>query len=242
MALFLSLAARSCEYHGVVEAKEQNMKTVRTTPAAGAVVVAASWPWTPPIQAAAAHAVKRMCISSVPGVALLLAWGGFAATGLAAEPATNVDATADAKADAAVLVHAALMAEVSGNRELRRDRLRDALKKDPDFALAHWSAGEVRRDGQWLTLEEAQRQAAADKRLAEYRSQRGTIGGHARRQPRSGKLVPRSRVAGRGPGALAPGAPGPAEQRTGDQGPRCAVASRSIAHRRSTSAGRAGPR
>lgn len=95
-------------------------------------------------------------------------WGVLSvgtAPGLSADPAPNVDP----KAGAAELVHAALLAEASGNRESRRELLREAMKKDPNSALAHWSAGEVRRDERWLSLEEAQRQAAADPRLAEYR-------------------------------------------------------------------------
>lgn len=65
-------------------------------------------------------------------------------------------------------VSAALLAEVVGDRDGRTRLLSDAIKKCPESSLAHWYAGEVRRDGRWVSLEEAERQAAADPRLTEY--------------------------------------------------------------------------
>ena len=94
------------------------------------------------------------------------------ALSLPAETAAPVDA----KAEAATLVHAALAAEVAGNRESRGQLLRDAIKKDPDSVLAHWSAGEMRQGPRWLSVEETQRQAASDKRRTEYRRLRGQWG------------------------------------------------------------------
>lgn len=81
------------------------------------------------------------------------------------------------QAVAADLVHAALLAEASGDAESRRQLLQEAVKASPDAPLAHWSLGEVRQDGRWLSLENAQEQAASDRRLAEYRSQRDRLGG-----------------------------------------------------------------
>ena len=105
---------------------------------------------------------------AVLGIALLLVLGVCAGVGLPAEPTANVDRGAAA----ADLVRAALLAEASGNRESHDELLREAMKNDPDYRLAHWCAGEVRRDQQWLSLDEAQRQAANDRQLAEYRKLR----------------------------------------------------------------------
>lgn len=103
----------------------------------------------------------------------LLVWSMCAASGLSSEPAAG----GDPKAGAAKLVRAALLAEASGNRESRRDLLREAMKQDPDCSLAHWYASEVRWGERWLPLEEVQRQAATDERLAEYRRLRDQLAG-----------------------------------------------------------------
>ena len=78
----------------------------------------------------------------------------------------------DSKATASDLVHAALLAEVEGDRESRRSLIQQAIQKGSNSPLAHWYAGEIFRDGRWQSLEAVQRQAASDKRLAEYRTLR----------------------------------------------------------------------
>ncbi len=96
---------------------------------------------------------------------LLLVACTATAVGRSAEPATSVGT----QAEAAALLRAALQAEVSGNPDVRRALLRAALQKDPTCALAHWSSAEVRHGERWVPVAEAQRQAAADTRLADYR-------------------------------------------------------------------------
>ena len=110
----------------------------------------------------------RAAMDAVSGIVLLTALSVCAAAALPAEPAASVEP----KVESPDPVQAALVAEAAGNRELRRELLREAIKRAPDSSLAHWCAGEVRQDGRWLSLEEAQRQAAADPRLAEYRKLR----------------------------------------------------------------------
>jgi hypothetical protein len=47
--------------------------------------------------------------------------------------------------------------------------LHEALGSDPDKKLARWQLGEVKMDDKWVSVEEAQRLAAADPLLAKYR-------------------------------------------------------------------------
>ncbi len=150
------------------------MKTIETTWVVRAATVTARWPWALPIEATAksqqaragARCVTRMCISrAASGIVLLLTLGVCAPADLSAEPASR----AEPKVESPDLVEAALLAEATGNRELHRKLVREAIEKHPDSSLAHWCAGEVRRDGRWLSLEEAHAQAASDERLAEYR-------------------------------------------------------------------------
>ncbi|NOZ39284.1 MAG: hypothetical protein GXP24_03555 [Planctomycetes bacterium] len=63
-----------------------------------------------------------------------------------------------------------LVAEIA---RVDADLLRDKLLQSADNErLAHWYAGEVLVDDQWLTLDEAQQQAANDKQLTAYRKLR----------------------------------------------------------------------
>ncbi|MEN6494488.1 MAG: polymorphic toxin-type HINT domain-containing protein [Thermoguttaceae bacterium] len=89
-----------------------------------------------------------------------------------AEPAAPA-----AKMEAADLAQAALRAEAAGKSQARRELLWKAIKQDPACELAHWSSGEVLHDGRWLPVEEAQRLAAADQQLAEYRKLRDRLAG-----------------------------------------------------------------
>jgi tetratricopeptide (TPR) repeat protein len=66
------------------------------------------------------------------------------------------------------LVAAAAQAAIAGNNAHYLSFLHEALRRDPGNELARWQLGEVRLDDKWLTVEEAQRRAAADPRQAEY--------------------------------------------------------------------------
>jgi len=98
---------------------------------------------------------------------------------------------------AADLVRAALLAAAANDSQRRDELLSQALRKDPDCPPARWHSGYVRLDGQWLSTDDAQRRAAADQRLAEYRKLRDASVRYARWDlsrvdlvdPRSGTLL-----------------------------------------------------
>jgi hypothetical protein len=81
-----------------------------------------------------------------------------------------------AKAEANHLVAEAVKAEVAGDTSARYGLLHDAIRIDPDNALAHWHLGEVRLGDQWVSIEESQRRAASDPRQTEYRQVRKSEG------------------------------------------------------------------
>jgi len=55
---------------------------------------------------------------------------------------------------------------------LRAELLRPALANRAKSPLQHWYSGEVLWDGQWITLDEAEKQAAEDDDLSDYRDLR----------------------------------------------------------------------
>lgn len=118
------------------------------------------------------------------GPVVLGLFGPLVGSGSAAEPVRHA---ADPESAAGVvsrdgpsakeLVRAALSAEAAGNAAEREKLLRRALEKDPDCAPAHWHSGHVREGKQWIAWEEAQRRAAGDPRIAEYRRRFGEQAG-----------------------------------------------------------------
>jgi hypothetical protein len=150
-----------------------------------ATMLAARRPWTMSndmaskagLGRATTHSGKRTCIGvAVLGIVVL-----SAATVRAEEtpspkaeetPSPKAAVSSSKKAESPDLVQAALRAEASGDRESRGELLREALKKNPGSLLAHWCAGQVRQGGKWTSLDEVQRKAAADKRLAMYQKLR----------------------------------------------------------------------
>ncbi len=87
------------------------------------------------------------------------------------------------------LVRAALRTELAGPSDSRKSLLNQALKIDPGFKPALWQSGRVRWDDQWLTLEQAARQADEDPTWAAYRKLRDEMidsaDGHRKRLRRS---------------------------------------------------------
>ncbi len=92
------------------------------------------------------------------------------------------NATGPARAEAERLVAAAAQAEIAGDTPRFLTLLNDALRSDPDNKIAHWQLGQVQLDDKWVTVEEAQRRAAADPLQAEYRQRRAAAGPNAREQ------------------------------------------------------------
>src|SRR5215210_7915354 len=80
------------------------------------------------------------------------------------------------KSDVERLVAAAAQAEVRGDISQSFALLHDAIRIDPENQPAHWQLGQVKVDKQWVTVEEAQRRAAADPLQAEYRERRAAAG------------------------------------------------------------------
>jgi hypothetical protein len=66
-------------------------------------------------------------------------------------------------------VRAALKAEAAGENDERLQRLESARSAAPELAEPNWHSAKVRLDERWLALAEAEKQAASDSRLAEYR-------------------------------------------------------------------------
>jgi hypothetical protein len=67
------------------------------------------------------------------------------------------------------LVRESLRSELAGDNRHRDQMLAQALKASPDSEPANWHSGRVMIDGQWQTIDDAQRRASDDKRLALYR-------------------------------------------------------------------------
>jgi hypothetical protein len=73
-------------------------------------------------------------------------------------------------------VAAALRAEVAGENERRAELLATATGIAPDLSDANWHLGRVRVAGKWVTLDEAQQEAANDPLITEYRKLRDEAG------------------------------------------------------------------
>ncbi len=92
---------------------------------------------------------------------VLLAWS--------AEPAKKAPQVDPAVQD---LVQAALGSEATGDNHGRAENLAEGRQPIAQDAATHWQLGQVWIDGQWLTPDQAQKIAAGDKRLAQYRTLR----------------------------------------------------------------------
>lgn len=103
--------------------------------------------------------------------AVALLAGTLSHLSLAARP----DAVADSPSSAQPLVASALRAELAGRNEGRTALLDRAIGLDPEYAPARWQSGQMRIDGQWMTVEEAQRLAAGNKVLRAYRNRRAFV-------------------------------------------------------------------
>lgn len=73
-------------------------------------------------------------------------------------------------------VQAALEYEIEGENDRRQVMLNAALEAQPAAPAANWHAGRVRRQGEWMTIADAQRLASADSQLQQYRELRRRAG------------------------------------------------------------------
>jgi hypothetical protein len=72
----------------------------------------------------------------------------------------------------AQLVHGALAAEARGDVLARGDLLREAIASNPSYPPAHWHSGEVRSDGQWLSIDAATAATISSGTMDQYRALR----------------------------------------------------------------------
>jgi len=75
-------------------------------------------------------------------------------------------------------VEAALRAEAEGNNDRRAELLASAASAAPNLPEANWHLARVQIADKWLSLSEAEQQAADDPKLAEYRKLRDEAGGN----------------------------------------------------------------
>jgi hypothetical protein len=75
---------------------------------------------------------------------------------------------------AANLSLAAMKCELAGDNEKRNSLLRETLEHSPGDILAHWQLGYIRSEDKksWFSLDDAEKAAQNDPRLAEYRQMR----------------------------------------------------------------------
>lgn len=104
------------------------------------------------------------------------AWFGTFITALTLTAAAIGDNKQDVTTTAQRLVESARQAELDGNTARHFALLREALRVAPDYQLARWQLGQMQVDGDWMTVEEAQRRAAADPQQSEYRELRKAHG------------------------------------------------------------------
>ncbi len=93
-----------------------------------------------------------------------------------ADATVNAPASGAAKSPGvskvAALVKAAQRATVAGDLVKREQLLHEVLALDPNYAPAHWLAGEANQDGQWVKVGDALPQVSEAERLAVYRKRR----------------------------------------------------------------------
>jgi hypothetical protein len=103
--------------------------------------------------------------SFLNGVKLIIATALLSACSTATAsdaPKTNADRLVDASAQA----------EIAGDVSRSFSLLHDAVRLDPTNAAAHWQLGEIKAGDRWESIEQTQRRATSDSRMAEYLQRR----------------------------------------------------------------------
>jgi hypothetical protein len=104
--------------------------------------------------------------SLIAGILLAAGWAGFAA-------ARDQDVGPTA---AEQLIGEAGRAKADGQPALAYSLLHQVVRIAPENSLARWQLGQVKVDGEWLSVEESQRRAEADPRQAKYREHKAAAG------------------------------------------------------------------
>jgi hypothetical protein len=89
---------------------------------------------------------------------------------------TAAEPHVDDRAGAERLVEAALEADLEGRSQERSELIQEALRQWPGCEAARWNAGQVLLDKRWQSVEQVQRTASQDAKLAEYRRLRAQAG------------------------------------------------------------------
>src|SRR4051812_21855378 len=111
--------------------------------------------------------MSRTVSRGLVGSLLILAAANVQAAGAEKPPKENAAAAAARKE-----VEAALRAEAAGDNARRTESLASAMEAAPGLPEAHWHLAHVHVADKWLTLAEAEQQAASDPLVAEYRTLR----------------------------------------------------------------------
>jgi Pretoxin HINT domain len=74
------------------------------------------------------------------------------------------------------LIDEAVRAKSSGQPAVAYALLHQVVRIAPDNSMARWQLGQVKVDHEWLSIEEAERRAEADPRLAKYQEQKEALG------------------------------------------------------------------
>jgi hypothetical protein len=106
-----------------------------------------------------------VAISPTSWLAIALAMAAVAAPALAAKKSSSKSAD---NTTAALLLEQSAGARVEGDITRSLALLREAVKAAPDYRPARWLLGQLQVGEEWLSVEEAQRRAAADPHQADY--------------------------------------------------------------------------
>src|SRR5690348_251978 len=74
------------------------------------------------------------------------------------------------------LIGEAARAKADGRPARAYSLLHQVVRVAPENSLARWQLGQVKVDGEWLSVEEAERRAEADPRQAKYRAHKEAAG------------------------------------------------------------------
>jgi hypothetical protein len=107
---------------------------------------------------------------------ILVALLSISGNGFTRGESSSSTPTPIARTSADQLIAAAAQAEIAGDNSRSIALLQDIVRKYPENPLAHARLGEIKLDGKWVSLEEAQNRASADPKQAEYRERRTAAG------------------------------------------------------------------
>ncbi len=107
------------------------------------------------------NALCSLCSFACSGLALLV---GFQST------VARADSVSASTAEP--LIAAAVRAEVAGDSSKYVSLLEEAAKATPDKDLVHWQLGQIQRNGNWVSVDDVQREAASNPLEADYLKRR----------------------------------------------------------------------